>query len=224
MESLKLIDVTKKFGSGDNEVVALDDINFAAKSSELTLILGPSGSGKSTLLTILGGLQPATKGKVLVNDRDLSGMSAKETDKFRLDNIGFILQSYSLVPYLTVRKQFELVDKVKADGNLSEDVFNDYLKLLGIENMLNKYPDELSGGQAQRVSIARALYTDPEYILADEPTSALDSDRVDEVGKLFKKIANQQKKAVVVVTHDLRLRDYADSIYKIIDGKVYEES
>ncbi|WP_220739376.1 ABC transporter ATP-binding protein [Leuconostoc miyukkimchii] len=220
MTSLKLIDVTKSFGIGESKVTALDHINFEANSKELTLIVGPSGSGKSTLLTILGGLQSPNSGQVLLDKTDLSHFSKKQADKFRLNNIGFVLQSYNLVPYLTVKKQFDLVEKVKPEGNLSSDTFKKYLEYLGISKLLSKYPDQLSGGQTQRVAIARALYTNPQFILADEPTSALDSARVEEVAKLFKSIAENENKAVVIVTHDLRMREYADKIYEIVDGKI----
>jgi len=220
MGNLKLIDVTKSFGAGESQVTALDHVNFTANSKELTLIVGPSGSGKSTLLTILGGLQAATSGHVFLNDSDLNTLSKKEADKFRLAHIGFVLQSYSLVPYLTVQKQFDLVKRIKPDNNLPVELFRQYLKQLDITNLLSKFPDQLSGGQTQRVAIARALYTNPDYILADEPTSALDSQRVDEVAKLFKGIATNENKAVVIVTHDLRMRSYADKVYEIIDGKI----
>ncbi|MBZ6010846.1 ABC transporter ATP-binding protein [Leuconostoc gelidum] len=223
MSNLKLIDVTKLFGTGDSQVTALDHVNFTANSKELTLIVGPSGSGKSTLLTILGGLQAATSGQILLNGRDLNTLSKKQADNFRLSHIGFVLQSYSLVPYLTVQKQFELVKRIKPDNNLPAALFTQYLERLGITNLLSKFPDQLSGGQTQRVAIARALYTNPDYILADEPTSALDSQRVDEVAKLFKGIAKNENKAVVIVTHDLRMRAYADKVYEIIDGKVVIE-
>lgn len=222
MESLVLKQVNKTFGHGLNQVQALQDVDFVANRGELTLILGPSGSGKSTLLTILGGLQRPTNGSVLINDQDISRLTGKQADRFRLDHIGFVLQSYNLVPYLTVQEQFSLVDKVKKTQNLTPAVMDDYLKRLGITQLLDKYPGELSGGQTQRVAIARALYTDPDFILADEPTAALDSERVAEVGQLFQEIAQRENKAVVVVTHDLRLKEDADRIYELVDGNIRE--
>ncbi|MCK8628184.1 ABC transporter ATP-binding protein [Fructobacillus cardui] len=220
MESLVLKQVNKAFGHGLNQVQALQDVDFVANRGELTLILGPSGSGKSTLLTILGGLQRPTDGSVLINDQDISRLTGKEADRFRLDHIGFVLQSYNLVPYLTVKEQFALVDKVKKTQNLMPAVMDDYLKRLGITQLLGKYPGELSGGQTQRVAIARALYTNPDFILADEPTAALDSERVAEVGQLFQEIAQRENKAVVVVTHDVRLKEDADRIYELVDGQI----
>lgn len=219
-EKLALEHVTKQFGQKNNLVTALEDVSLAFKAGEVSLIIGPSGSGKSTLLTILGGLQTPTDGSVRLNGHDISDLSTKEAEKIRLEQIGFVLQAYNLVPYLTVADQFNLVDQVKPNNNLSQDAFDKIIETLGIQKLLNKYPGELSGGQQQRVAIARALYTDPAIILADEPTAALDTARVKEVGQLFAKIAHDEQKAVVIVTHDDRLREFSDNIYKIVDGKL----
>ena len=220
MASLKLVDVTKVFGEGTNEVVALNRVNFESRQGELTLILGPSGSGKSTLLTIIGGLQSPTSGEVYVNGQLVDVKDVKSSDFFRLNQVGFVLQSHSLVPFLTVKKQFELADRVKKQNNLQTEQFNHYLQILGIDQLLDKYPNQLSGGQSQRVAIARAIYTNPDFILAAEPTAALDSDRVKKVGELFKQIAASEDKAVVIVTHDLRLEQFADHVYHIEDGAI----
>ncbi|MFC4761473.1 ABC transporter ATP-binding protein [Fructobacillus durionis] len=220
MQKLELKAVSKVFGAGTNRVQALNDVNFEAKAGELTLILGPSGSGKSTLLTILGGLQQPSEGQVIINGQRFDNQHGKAADAFRLNHIGFVLQSYSLVPYLMVEEQFRLVDKVKKTGNLPAQRFQEDIDRLGIGNLMKKYPGELSGGQSQRVAIARALYANPDFVLADEPTAALDSKRVQEVGQLFKDIAEKENKAVVVVTHDLRLREKADRIYQLVDGKI----
>lgn len=223
MHALKLDHVSKIYGQDSNRVVALDDISFEAKQGELTLILGPSGSGKSTLLTIIGGLQSPTQGTVQVNDQPVTIDNRQDADAFRLNQVGFVLQSHSLVPFLTVQQQFDLVDHVKKTGNLNESSFQRYLTILGIESLGDKYPSELSGGQSQRVAIARALYTNPDFILADEPTAALDSARVQKVGALFQQIAVANKKSVVIVTHDLRLKQFADHIYTIEDGHIHQE-
>ncbi len=219
-EKLALEHVTKQFGQKNNLVTALEDVSLAFKAGEVSLIIGPSGSGKSTLLTILGGLQTPTDGSVRLNGHDISDLSTKEAEKIRLEQIGFVLQAYNLVPYLTVADQFNLVDQVKPNNNLSQEAFDKIIETLGIQKLLNKYPGELSGGQQQRVAIARALYTDPAIILADEPTAALDTARVKEVGQLFSNIAHDEQKAVVIVTHDDRLREFSDNIYKIVDGKL----
>ena len=223
MAVIELKNINKEFGTGISRVQVLDGVNFQANRGELSLILGPSGSGKSTFLTITGGLQTPTAGTVVVEGEQLEQLSAKERDQLRLNKIGFVLQSYNLLPYLTVKEQFALVRKIKRDGNMTEEELKILLADLGIDQLVNHYPDEMSGGQNQRVAIARALYPNPEIILADEPTAALDSNRVQVVGKLLKRMARQHNKAIVVVTHDLRLRDYADHIYQLMDGKLTQE-
>ena len=222
MTAIELKNINKDYGTGISKVQVLSDVSFEAHSGELSLVLGPSGSGKSTFLTIAGGLQRPTSGQVLIDGQDISRFSEKQRDEIRLNQIGFVLQSYNLLSYLSVADQFALVDRVHK-GNLSPDRLEKLLQELGIDQLVNKFPDELSGGQNQRVAIARALYTDPAIILADEPTAALDSERVKVVGRLMKEMAKQYDKAVVVVTHDLRLKDFADRIYQIMDGKMTEQ-
>ena len=222
MTAIELNNINKDYGTGISKVQVLSDVSFKAHSGELSLVLGPSGSGKSTFLTIAGGLQRPTSGQVLIDGQDISRFSEKQRDEIRLNQIGFVLQSYNLLSYLSVADQFALVDRVHK-GNLSPDRLEKLLQELGIDQLVNKFPDELSGGQNQRVAIARALYTDPAIILADEPTAALDSERVKVVGRLMKEMAKQYDKAVVVVTHDLRLKDFADRIYQIMDGKITEQ-
>lgn len=222
MTAIELKNINKDYGTGISKVQVLSDVSFKAHSGELSLVLGPSGSGKSTFLTIAGGLQRPTSGQVLIDGQDINRFSKKQRDEIRLNQIGFVLQSYNLLSYLSVADQFALVDRVHK-GNLSPDRLEKLLQELGIDQLVNKFPDELSGGQNQRVAIARALYTDPAIILADEPTAALDSERVKVVGRLMKEMAKQYDKAVVVVTHDLRLKDFADRIYQIMDGKMTEQ-
>lgn len=222
MTAIELKNINKDYGTGISKVQVLSDVSFKAHSGELSLVLGPSGSGKSTFLTIAGGLQRPTSGQVLIDGQDISRFSEKQRDEIRLNQIGFVLQSYNLLSYLSVADQFALVDRVHK-GNLSPDRLEKLLQELGIDQLVNKFPDKLSSGQNQRVAIARALYTDPAIILADEPTAALDSERVKVVGRLMKEMAKQYDKAVVVVTHDLRLKDFADRIYQIMDGKMTEQ-
>lgn len=218
MAVIELKDVKKVYGKGEAQVVALKDINFKADKGEVVLIMGPSGAGKSTFLTTAGSLQKPTSGQVLINDADISDFSAKKSNELRLGKIGFVLQAYNLVPFLTVNEQFTLVDKVKKQNNLSKAELQDLLKQLGITKLLRKYSGELSGGQQQRAAIARALYANPEILLADEPTASLDTQNVEEVGQLFKDLAKKRDKAVMLVTHDPRLEKYADHIYEMMDG------
>lgn len=221
--TIKLVNVNKHYGHGRGLVYALQDINFSAHPGELTLILGPSGSGKSTFLTIAGGLRQPSSGRVMLAGKDISKLNNKERDQLRLNRVGFVLQSYNLLPYLNVDEQFELVRKVKPNGNLTDDELTELLEELGIADLRSQYPDQLSGGQNQRVAIARALYTNPDIVLADEPTAALDSARVVVVGKELQRLADQRHKTVIVVTHDLRLKEHADRIYHINDGKLSRE-
>lgn len=220
MSVIELKNISKSYGQGNAKVDALKDVNFEAKEGEVVLIEGPSGAGKSTFLTIAGALQKPTSGEVFIGGKDVTNYSPKQADALRLDKIGFVLQAYNLVPYLTVKEQFILVDKVKKSGNMSKDRLDNLLNELGIMQLINKYPKELSGGQQQRVAIARALYVDPAIILADEPTASLDSEKVEEVGKLFKSLAKQKEKAIILVTHDLRLNKYSDKIYEMLDGRL----
>lgn len=219
MSNLIFDSVTKVFGAGSSKYVALENINFEAESGQLILVVGPSGSGKTTFLTIAGGLQTPTEGDVKINDSTIKSLSKKQQTKLRLEKIGFVLQSYNLVPFLTVEEQFKLVDKLKKQ-NLTEQKMHELLSDLGLLELLKKYPNQLSGGQKQRVAIARALYTDPDYILADEPTAALDTDRSMKVIELLRDLAHKRNKIIIVVTHDLRLKDMADKVYQIIDGNM----
>ena len=184
-------------------------------------IIGPSGSGKSTLLTIAGGLQSPSSGEIWINGRALNEKKEKARAKVRFEEIGFILQASNLVPFLTVKKQLQLVDKVnKAKENRAG---LDLLKRLGLEKLVDKYPEELSGGERQRVAIVRALYNDPTIILADEPTVSLDTEKAYEVVKILAKEAKEKNKATIMVTHDLRLVDYCDKVYLMEDGRLSEK-
>lgn len=223
MAGIELKNVQKVYGTGAAEVQALKQIDFKANEGEVVLIMGPSGAGKSTFLTIAGSLQKPTSGQVYINGEDIANISAKQSNALRLNQIGFVLQAYNLVPFLTVKEQFELVDHVKKQGNLNQATMDKLLEQLGITGLVNKYPSELSGGQQQRAAIARALYANPKILLADEPTASLDSKNVDEVGQLFKNLAQNYQKAVILVTHDPRLEKYADHIYEMMDGEMIKK-
>lgn len=220
MAVIELKNVQKIYGEGAAKVQALKNIDFAAETGQVVLIMGPSGAGKSTFLTIAGSLQKPTAGAVLINGHDITRFSTRQSDHLRLTAIGFILQAYNLVPFLNVQEQFTLVDKVKKKGNLSAADLKILFHQLGISALSKKYPAQLSGGQQQRVAIARALYANPEILLADEPTASLDSQNVGEVGQLFKDLAKKRHKAVLLVTHDPRLEKYADHIYQMMDGRM----
>lgn len=221
MANLELKKIKKIYGSGTSQYEALKQIDFKANQGETILIVGPSGSGKTTFLTIAGGLQTPTSGTVMIDDAELGTLNAKQQSHLRLNKIGFVLQAYNLVPYLTVNEQFKLVDNVKKN-NLSAAKFTDMLNILGLNDLLNKYPNELSGGQQQRVAIARALYGNPSFILADEPTASLDTERAIAVMELFSELAHLANKAVLIVTHDTRLEAYADHVYELVDGAMHK--
>jgi len=223
MPLLELKEVNKVFKSGKSEIEALKSTNFIAEAGELIAVIGPSGSGKSTFLTIAGGLQTPSNGDVLINGNNLIELKEKKRASLRLKEIGFVLQSSNLVPFLTVQQQMKLLDKVKKD-NLREEQLEQMYDSLGIGELLNSFPSDLSGGQRQRVAIAKALYTDPSIILADEPTASLDSDRAFEVMDMLKAATKQNQKTTIVVTHDTRLIDYCDKVYKITDGQLKLEA
>lgn len=222
MEIMKFDKVYKEFKDGEETITALKETSFTLNSGELVAIIGPSGSGKSTMLTMMGGLQRPTGGTITFNGENLSDMDEKERNKLRFDKIGFILQASNLVPYLKLKDQFYLVDKFsKVERN--KEKADKLLERLGILKRKNQYPGDISGGERQRAAIARALYTDPNLLLADEPTASLDSEKAMEVIKLLKELTVDSDRTTVIVTHDNRLLKYCDRVFKIVDGTLSEE-
>jgi len=225
MTGLVLKNVTKTFKEGDSTFDALKNVSLTANPGDFIAIIGPSGSGKSTLLSIAGALLQPTKGEVLVDDTDVSKMNEKELSSFRLTDVGFILQTSNLIPYLTVLDQLLLVCKMKGKVTSKEIKFaKSLLTELGLGNKLNKFPNELSGGERQRVAIARAFVNDSKVILADEPTASLDSNRAVEVVKQIRKEVKERNKAAVMVTHDERMLEFCDKVYRMEDGVLTLES
>lgn len=222
MKSMLLMEnITKKFVQGKQEINALKQINLDVKQGEFISIIGPSGSGKSTFLTISGGLQQSTSGEIKINDISFTHLSEKERAKLRFKEIGFILQSSNLIPFLTIQEQFFLVDKINKEKMKSADIEN-LLKSLDIYDLKDKYPRDLSGGERQRVAIGRALYNEPNLILADEPTASLDTEHAYEVVKLLVKEAHEKQKATVMVTHDHRMIKWSDRVFEMRDGELVE--
>lgn len=221
MEIMKFEKVYKTFEENGEKIEALKEASFTLNSGELVAIVGPSGSGKSTLLTMMGGLQRPSGGTITFEDKDLSTMDEKERNKLRFDRIGFILQASNLVPYLTLDDQFALVDKFagkKRDSKKSDEI----LEKMSILKRKNQYPGDLSGGERQRGAIARALYTEPSLLLADEPTASLDSKKAIEVIQLLKDLTTDSNRTTVIVTHDERLLEYCDRVFKVVDGVLEE--
>jgi putative ABC transport system ATP-binding protein len=218
---IEMIGVTKDFLQGDNIIRALKETNFTAYEGELIAIIGPSGSGKSTFLTILGGLQKPTTGRVLLNGKPFSELDVKEKSKIRLDNIGFILQASNLIPFLTIKEQMVLYNKI-TKTKFNQSWMNELFLKLDVEKLKNKYPNSLSGGERQRAAIAKALYHQPSVIFADEPTASLDTKKAYEVVKLLAKETKEQKKTTIMVTHDERMLEFCDRVYVITDGILTE--
>ncbi|ARD93156.1 ABC transporter ATP-binding protein [Lactococcus lactis subsp. lactis] len=214
---LKMENVKKSFGSGHNEIQALKGIDLAVNQGEFVSIIGPSGSGKSTFLTIAGGLQSPTSGNISINGLDFTPLSEKKRSKLRFKEIGFILQSSNLIPYLTIEEQFLLIDKINHEKLTSKKGI-ELLKSLDILDLKDKHPSDISGGERQRAAIARALFNEPNLILADEPTASLDTEHAYQVVELLRQEAHLKNKATIMVTHDQRMIKNSDSIYKIEDG------
>ena len=219
MTGLVLKNVTKSFKEGDSTVHALKGVSLTVNPGDFIAIIGPSGSGKSTLLSIAGALLQPTKGEVLVDGTDIGKMKEKDLSSFRLTDVGFILQTSNLIPYLTVLDQLLLVRKMKGKVTSKEVEFaKTLLTELGLGEKLAKFPNELSGGERQRVAIARSFVNDSKVILADEPTASLDSNRAFEVVKQIRKEVKERNKAAVMVTHDERMLEFCDKVYRMEDG------
>ncbi|CAG7914618.1 MULTISPECIES: ABC transporter ATP-binding protein [Mammaliicoccus] len=214
--------VTKSFKDGNRTIEAVKSTNFKLEKGELVAIIGPSGSGKSTLLTMAGALQLPSEGTVSLNGQNINHYNEKQLSKLRLKEIGFILQTSNLIPFLTVQQQFELLKKVKKDV-MNEDEHTRLLKQLGLDKILSQLPSEISGGQKQRVAIAKALYTNPSIILADEPTASLDTENAIEVMEILRRETKELNKLCIIVTHDQRLTSYCDKVFKMVDGELKEE-
>ena len=214
---LKMDNITKSFGSGHNKIQALKGINLEVNQGEFVSIIGPSGSGKSTFLTIAGGLQSPTSGNITINGLNFTPLSEKKRSKLRFKEIGFILQSSNLIPYLTLEEQFLLIDKINHEKLASKKGL-ELLDSLDILDLKNKYPSDLSGGERQRAAIARALFNEPNLILADEPTESLDTEHAYQVVELLRQEAHLKNKATIMVTHDQRMIKNSDSVYQIEDG------
>ncbi|EPY2278066.1 ABC transporter ATP-binding protein [Clostridium sporogenes] len=219
MNILKAIDLKKYYGEGANRVKALDGVNIEINEGEFVAIVGTSGSGKSTLLHMLGGLDRATDGDVIISNKRIFSMSNDELTVFRRRNIGFVFQNYNLVPILNVYENIIL--PIELDGlKVDKEYIDNIIKVLGLDNKLNNMPNNLSGGQQQRVAIARALATKPSIILADEPTGNLDTKTSMEVMGLLKMTSKKFNQTIVMITHNEEIAQLADRTIHIEDGKI----
>ena len=219
MEILKVENLTKIYGKGTTEVVALDNVSFSVKKGEFVAIVGASGSGKSTLLHLIGGVDRPTSGKVYIDGKDIYSLNDDKLAIFRRRQVGLVYQFYNLIPILNVEENITLpldLDNRKVDNKHLKQL----LELLGLDNRKTHLPNQLSGGQQQRTSIGRALITNPTIVLADEPTGNLDSKSSDEIVALLKKSNREYKQTIIMITHNMEIAKCADRIIKIEDGKI----
>lgn len=219
--AIEVRNLTKTYTEGITASRALDGVDLDVHSGEVTLLMGPSGSGKTTLVSIMGAILRPTSGSVKIAGREITGLRERELPAVRLNHIGFVFQGFNLFPTLTAAENVELALKLKKiRGADARKRARALLDDMGLTEKYNAYPADLSGGQKQRVAIARALAGQPDIVLADEPTAALDKDSGRTVMKMLRVLAHEKGRAVVIVTHDSRVVEYADRIVKIEDGRV----
>ena len=217
-EIVKLESVTRVYKSGDHEQKALDGVDLSLDEGKFVVILGPSGAGKSTLLNMLGGLDSPTSGKITVCGKDISTLSRNELADYRASTVGFVFQFYNLIPTLTVHENVTLTKEISKNALSAEQM----LREVGLAEHLRKFPSELSGGEQQRVSIARALAKNPKILLCDEPTGALDSETGVLVLNLLLSMAREYGKTIIIVTHNQNIAKMADTVIHVKNGKIRE--
>ena len=222
MEILRVENLSKVYGKGENKVVALDNVSFSVEKGEFVAIVGASGSGKSTLLHLVGGVDRPTNGKVFIDGKNIYAMNDDKLAIFRRRQVGLIYQFYNLIPILNVEENITLPLELD-NREVDKKTLKELLELLGLEHRSKHLPNELSGGQQQRVSIGRALITNPAIILADEPTGNLDSKSSDEIVALLKKSNKEYNQTIIMITHNMEIAKEADRIIKIEDGRIVEE-
>ncbi|MBQ3285076.1 MAG: ABC transporter ATP-binding protein [Ruminococcus sp.] len=216
MSIVQFENVTKTYTSGDHVLKALNQVSFTLDEGKFVVILGPSGAGKSTLLNLLGGLDSPTEGTITVNGRDISTLSDNELSDYRAATVGFVFQFYNLIPTLTVYENVELVSEISKDALDAKQMIEE----VGLTDHLHNFPAELSGGEQQRISIARALAKNPKILLCDEPTGALDSETGVMVLKLLLSMAKNYGKTIVIVTHNQSIAKMADVVIRVKNGKI----
>lgn len=218
----RAVDLFKQYGSDDTAVIALDHVSIEFGKNQFTAIMGPSGSGKSTLMHTMAGLDSASSGSAFIGDTDMSHLNDKEITALRRDRLGFIFQSFNLVPTLTAAENITLPTDI-AGKDVDKQWFEEVTRRLGLAERLEHRPAELSGGQQQRVACARALVSQPEIIFGDEPTGNLDSNSSAEVLDILRTAVDQDNQTVVIVTHDAKAASYADRVVFLADGKLVNE-
>ena len=216
MRKIIVSDLVKEYGASDNKVMANDRLSFEIEEGEFVVILGPSGAGKSTLLNILGGMDSATSGSGNVFGKEIVGLDEKDLTEYRRQDIGFVFQFYNLIPNLSVLENVELANQIVKKSKDALEI----LKLVGLENRVNNFPSQISGGEQQRVAIARAIAKNPKILLCDEPTGALDYKTGKNILKILKEYCKNEKKTVIVITHNSSIAQTADKVIEIYDAKV----
>lgn len=216
MEKIVVKNLVKEYGADNNKVTANDKISFEIEEGEFVVILGPSGAGKSTLLNIIGGMDSATSGSINVFGKEIVGLNDKELTKYRREDIGFVFQFYNLIPNLTVLENVELAGQIVKQSKPAEDI----LKQVGLEHRMNNFPSQISGGEQQRVAIARAIAKNPQLLLCDEPTGALDYKTGKNILNTLKEYCKNEKRTVIIITHNSSIAQAADKVIEIYDAKV----
>lgn len=219
MAYIQLNNLRKEFKSGNTTIVANDDINFSLEKGRLLIIVGASGAGKTTLLNLLGGMDKATSGDIIIDGKNLANLDDKSLTEYRRDDVGFVFQHYNLIPNLTAIENVEMASEISSNPLDPEET----LKEVGLFHRLNNFPSQLSGGEQQRVAIARALAKNPKLLLCDEPTGALDYETGKNILKLLEKACHEMGATVVIITHNSLIKPMADQVIEIRDGKIVED-
>ena len=219
MAYIQLNNLRKEFKSGNTTIVANDDINFSLEKGRLLIIVGASGAGKTTLLNLLGGMDKATSGDIIIDGKNLANLDDKSLTEYRRDDVGFVFQHYNLIPNLTATENVEMASEISSNPLDPEET----LKEVGLSHRLNNFPSQLSGGEQQRVAIARALAKNPKLLLCDEPTGALDYETGKNILKLLEKACHEMGATVVIITHNSLIKPMADQVIEIRDGKIVED-
>lgn len=216
MSYIQLNNLTKEFKSGETKIIANDKINFSLEKGKLLIIVGASGAGKTTLLNLIGGMDKATSGEILIDGKNLVGLSDRDLTEYRRNDVGFVFQHYNLIPNLTALENVEMASEISDNPLDAEKI----LEEVGLSRRLNNFPSQLSGGEQQRVAIARALAKNPKLLLCDEPTGALDYETGKNILHLLQDASKKMGATVVIITHNSLIKPMADQVIEIRDGKV----
>lgn len=219
MSYIQLKNLTKEFKSGESKIIANDNINFSLEKGRLLIIVGASGAGKTTLLNLLGGMDSATRGEILIDGKNLTSLNDKELTEYRRNDVGFVFQHYNLIPNLTALENVEMASEISDNPLNPEEI----LKEVGLSHRLANFPSQLSGGEQQRVAIARALAKNPKLLLCDEPTGALDYETGKHILKLLQDASRKMGATVVIITHNSLIKSMADQVIEIRDGKIHKD-